>query len=514
MRQFSLTFLPGNGPLKTPAVGVKMTLLDSNEEIGGGARRGLLEAVLRTDLYSFVQAAFPIVSGGKSLQLNWHLAAMTHALTDVINGNTRRLIITVPPRSLKSICSSVALPAYVLGHDPTRRIICVSYSEVLARKHSNDCRNLIHSPLYHRIFPRTRISPSKDTETEFMTTAGGSRLTTSVGGTLTGRGGNLLIIDDPLKPQDAHSESGRESLKQWFSGTLLSRLDNKSEGAIIVVMQRLHPDDLVGHLLEQGGWTLLNLPAVAETQCSIPLGMNRYHYRQVGDLLHPEREDQVALDELKRAMGSMEFAAQYQQAPVPIDGNLIKWSWFKFYDSPPTPRLGDRLIVSWDTAMSSNQLCDYSACVVLHVRGETVYILDVLRARLEYPDLRRAVLSQHARWRQTQGAAYHLLIEDKGSGQSLIQDLNRENIHAIRIDPEGEKTLRMAAQAAHIEAGAVHLPRNAPWLDEFKKETLSFPNGKNDDQVDALSQGLQRAFLPKPPAVVQGRYSRHGRRNF
>ena len=346
------------------------------------ARLALFDAVLRNDLYAFVQAAFPIVAGGQVLQRNWHLEAMTAALTDVINGKCRRLIITVPPRSLKSICASVALPAFALGQDPSRNIICVSYSEVLSRKHGNDCRALMHSPMYRRIFPRTRISSSKDTETEIRTTAGGTRLTTSVGGTLTGRGGNLLIIDDPLKPQDAQSESSRESVKQWYSNTLLSRLDHKSEGSIIVVMQRLHPDDLVGHLLEQGGWTHLNLPAIAESECSIALGNNRYHHRRIGDLLHPERENEVALHELKTSMGSMEFSAQYQQAPVPLGGNLIKWSWFKFYNAPPSPRPGDRLIVSWDTAMSSNQLADFSACVVLLVRGETVYVLDVIRARL------------------------------------------------------------------------------------------------------------------------------------
>ncbi len=212
----------------------------------------LAAAIIGTDLYSFIRASFPIVSGGGQFLPNWHVEAMSYELSEVMRGRTRRLIITVPPRSLKSICASVALPAFALGHDPSRRIICVSYSEGLARKHANDCRALMRSDLYRRIFPATRISPAKDTETEVMTTARGSRLATSVGGTLTGRGGNLLIIDDPLKPQDAHSESARESLKQWYSNTLLSRLDHKTEGSIIVVMQRLHPDDLVGHLLEQG----------------------------------------------------------------------------------------------------------------------------------------------------------------------------------------------------------------------------------------------------------------------
>ena len=233
---------------------------------------------------------------------------------------------------------------------------------------------------------RVTRSSAPTTETEIVTIAGGLRLTTSVGGTLTGRGGDLIIIDDPLKPQDAYSESARESQKQWLTGTLLSRLDHKSKGSIIVVMQRLHPDALVGHLIEQEGWKLLNLPAIAETDCRIPLGINRDHHRRVGDLLHPEREDQATLDELRRTMGSMEFAAQYQQAPVPRDGNLIKWSWFKFYDSSPRPGPGDHLIVSWDTAMSSNQPSDFSVCVVLLVRGETVQITRADRSHRQQAD--------------------------------------------------------------------------------------------------------------------------------
>src|SRR5262245_24857671 len=385
MRPFWPTSWHGTKAPTPPTVGTDMTSTDVNSSniapLPGSTRLALFDAVLRSDLYAFVQAAFPIVAGGQVLQRNWHLEAMAAALTDVINGKCRRLIITVPPRSLKSICASVALPAFVLGQDPSRNIICVSYSDVLSRKHGNDCRALMHSTMYRRIFPHTRISPSKDTEAEIRTTAGGSRLTTSVGGTLTGRGGNLLIIDDPLKPQDAQSESARDSLKQWYSNTLLSRLDHKSEGSIVVVMQRLHSDDLVGHLLEQGGWTHLNLSAIAETECSIALGNDRYHHRRIGDLLHPERENEAALHELKTSMGSMEFSAQYQQAPVSLGGNLIKWSWFKFYNAPPDPRPGDRLIVSWDTAMSSNQLADFSVCVVLLVRGETVYVLDVTRAR-------------------------------------------------------------------------------------------------------------------------------------
>ena len=448
--------------------------------------------ILSSDFYSFVQASFPIISGGARLDRNWHLEAMAAALESVRTGHCRRLIITIPPRSLKSICASVAFPAFVLGRDPARKIICVSYADSLARKHANDCRALMRSPLYQFVFPATRIGVGKDAEQETMTSARGFRLATSVGGTLTGRGGDMIIIDDPLKPQDAMSEVARENVKQWYSNTLLSRLDHKRDGAIIIVMQRLHCDDLVGHVMEQGGWQQLNLPAIAEEPMQIPLGNGRAYNRNVGELLHPSREDKPTLDQLRDAMGSMAFSAQYQQSPVPTEGNLIKWSWFKFFDSAPQPDKYDKLIVSWDTAMSANQLSDFSACVVLLVKGGSMYVLDVIRARMEYPELRRAVIASHQRWSGTTHR-YALVIENKGSGQSLLQDLRSQRIHAISMEPEGDKILRMSAQTAPIEAGAIHLPKSAPWLETFKQELLAFPAGRHDDQVDAFSQALKRA---------------------
>ena len=269
-------------------------------------------------------------------------------------------------------------------------------------------------------------------------------------------------------------------------------------------MQRLHPDDLVGHLLEQGGWRHLNLPAIAEEEMIIDLGRQRRHVRKVGELL-PRKEIRKSAEQLRSSMGSMEFAAQYQQAPVPPEGNMIKWAWFGSYDVAPTPQYGDQLTVSWDTAQSSRELADYSACVVLLRRVDRVYILDVLRERLEYPDLKRAVIKSHAKWRWL-GVEFSLLIEKQGSGLSLIQDLHRENIYAIGVQPTADKIVRMAAQTPTIKSGAVHLPVRAPWLGEFQKEIMSFPVGKHDDQVDALSQALQRTPRPEPQPVYVTRY--------
>ena len=456
----------------------------------------VLDAALRTDFYAFVQAMFPLVSPGDQFQRNWHIEAIAHVLTEVMRGNIRRLIITVPPRSLKSICASVAFPAFVLGHDPTRCIICVSYSEGLAGKHANDCRALMRSARYRQLFPRTRISPSKDTELEVMTTARGYRLATSVGGTLTGRGGNLIVIDDPMKPQDAQSQSARDNTIQWYRNTLLSRTNNKATDPIVVVMQRLHVDDLVGNLLEQEGWTHLNLPAIAELEQRIPLGSGRFHIRRPNDLLHPERESQEVLHEIKRTMGSVEFTAQYQQTPVPPGGNLIKWEWFRFYEQEVYCQAGDRMIVSWDTAMSASELSDYSACIVVLARKETVYILDVFRERLDYPSLKRKVIEFHQQWRRAAQnyAKYEFAIEYKGSGMSLIQDLRQLHIHAIPVRPDCDKAMRMNKHTARIEAGAVLLPDRAQWLEDFRNEILAFPAGRHDDQVDAFSQALERAF--------------------
>ena len=228
-----------------------------------------------------------------------------------------------------------------------------------------------------------------------MTTQRGFRLATSTGGTLTGRGGNIIIIDDPLKPADAHSDARRLDLKQWVSNTLLSRLDDKNTGAIVLVMQRLHIDDLAGRLMEQGGWEVLSLPAIAEVAQEVVIGPDKVHFRRVGELLHPEREPLAVLEQLKTDMGSYDFSAQYQQAPVPAGGNMIKFEWFGFF-SNPLPRPETAIIVqSWDTASSTSELASYSVGITAQVdKNGTIHILDVVRGR-GFPELVREIRKAH-----------------------------------------------------------------------------------------------------------------------
>jgi hypothetical protein len=235
-------------------------------------KHAFLDALLREDFVSFLNKTFVEVSGGDQFLGNWHIDAIAWELKQIQDGNNTRLIVTMPPRYLKSIAISVAWPAWMLGHKPQLRFVCVSYSKELASKHASDCRAVMQTDWYQRIFPKTRLRKGSMAEMDFGTTQGGGRLSTSVGGTLTGRGGDIIVIDDPIKPDEAHSETTRKTVLHWFSNTLLSRLNDKKTGSIVLVMQRLHEEDLAGHLLEAGGWHHLSLPAIAETDLEIATG--------------------------------------------------------------------------------------------------------------------------------------------------------------------------------------------------------------------------------------------------
>ncbi|HEY6356618.1 MAG TPA: hypothetical protein VIX35_00155, partial [Vicinamibacterales bacterium] len=270
-----------------------------------------VNALLRQDLPSFIAKSFQTLNGGECFLPNWHIDSMARDLEQCREGLTKRLIITLPPRYLKSICVSVAFPAWLLGHDPTRKIICASYSNDLAGKHARDCREIMESRWYRKIFPSTHLDRRHNTELDFQTSAHGCRYSTSVGGTLTGIGGNYLIIDDPMKAADANSEAERRRVKEWFNTTAYTRLNNKNEDVIIIVMQRLHVDDLVGHLLEQEdhGWTVLDIPAIAEDDRAYQIGDNEFHMRRADEVLHEARENAAMLDAVKRRIGSYTFAA-------------------------------------------------------------------------------------------------------------------------------------------------------------------------------------------------------------
>lgn len=447
----------------------------------------ILSAVLRKDFSSFIAKGFQVVSPGEPFIPNWHIDVLADYLMRVHRGEIKRLLITLPPRNLKSICVSVAFVAWLLGKDPTKRIITVSYGNELSAKLARDTRAVMESAWYRQVFPQTQLI--RNAELDLETKQRGGRYATSVGGALTGRGGNLLIIDDPAKPQDMLSKVKREALKQWYDGTLYSRLDNKAEGAIILVMQRLHVDDLAAYVLPKESWIQLNLPAIAESEQIFDLADGRRIIRSAGSVLHEQREPMKILDGLRAMIGTYNFSAQYQQEPVPEEGNLVKWAWFQTYDRPPVLEPGDWIVQSWDTANKTTVLSDCSVCTTWHVKGSFYYLIDVFRERLDYPGLRHAVIAQARQYR-----VHTLLMEDTAFGTALIQEFrNRSQAGVpapIPVTPRDEKAVRLATQSTVIEAGQVWLPRQASWLDAFRSELMAFPQGRHDDQVDSLSQFL------------------------
>ncbi|MFL6387936.1 MAG: phage terminase large subunit [Terriglobales bacterium] len=443
--------------------------------------------ILRQDFSGFIERSFRELNPQTDFVSNWHIRVMAHELEKCRHGWTKRLIINIPPRSLKSISVSVAFIAWLLGHQPSSQIMAVSYAQDLANKLSLDCRSVMLSRWYQELF-NTRLSTLRQAVPEFMTTERGVRLATSVGGVLTGRGADYIIIDDPLKPEEALSATQRKTVNDSYDHTLYSRLNDKDRGCIIVIMQRLHEDDLVGHLLNQGEWKVLRFPAIAEEDeqwaITTATGQTRRFKRNRGEALHAGRESLDALKVIRETLGEYNFAGQYQQSPAPLGGGLVKAGWFKTYTELPTDF--ELIFQSWDTANKATELSDHSVCTTWGTKDKNLYLLHVLRKRLDYPNLKRAVAEQALAFNPR-----NIVIEDKASGTQLIQELIEERVHGVsKYEPTADKVVRMNTVTSTMENGFVYLPEKAEWLAEYLHELTTFPNGKFDDQADSTSQAL------------------------
>ena len=451
------------------------------------------DALTRTDFNVFVERVFVELNGSESYLDNWHIGLLCAELEGVRRGEVKRLAIALPPRNLKSIVTSVAFPAWLLGNDPAAKIICASYGQQLADNLARDCRQVMLSDWYRALFPQSRLRADRQSTAFLETTAGGTRHATSVGGVLTGFGADVLIVDDPTKPEEAYSDVERTKANHWANHTLFTRLNNKATGTIIVVMQRLHEADMIGHLQNQLDMKLVSFPAIAQSEEDLEwlssFGPCRYR-RVEGEALHPEREPLGLLEELRVALGPRLFAAQYLQMPAPPGGSIVKPEWFSRYDQANPPPF-DTILQSWDTASKATQLSDYSVCTTWGRRDRQLFLLHVFRKRLEYPDLKRAVVEQARLF-----GASKVLVEDASSGQALLQDLRNDNFYLVEaIKPKGDKTMRLNGVTAAIEAGQVFVPMHAPWLDDYLHELMMFPAGRYNDQVDSTSQALSNALI-------------------
>lgn len=445
--------------------------------------------LLRHSLSLFTERVFKDLYPSVMFLGNWHIDLIAYEIEQVLASNTKRLIINVPPRSLKSIIASVSAVAWALGKEPHMEIICVSYGQELADKLAEDTRNIMMSEWYFGLFG-VALKGARPPVSDFKTRDGGGRFATSIGGVLTGRGGDLIIIDDPLKPSEALSDISRNNANEWIMHTLMSRLNDKKKGAVIIIMQRLHVDDVVGHVQNLGEWKVISLPSIAESTQVFEyetLSRKEKITRYVGDVLHPEREPLDVLMQLKQSLGEYHFSGQYQQEPVPLGGGMFKTEWFQYYHPHEFPIEQGQIIQSWDTANKESEFADYSVCTTWKVYDEQYYLMEVYRARMNYPTLKHKVIQK--------AEQYHpdtILIEDKASGTQLIQELKNQGMFKIKeYSPKCDKTMRAHAQTGAFECGKVKLPISAPWLADYTYELTSFPKGKYDDQVDSTTQAIE-----------------------
>ena len=453
------------------------------------AKSQIVEAACRNDFLSFFQWCFHVLEPGSTLNMNWHHYAMAYHLELVLRGVIKRLIIVAPPRTLKSLMCSVAFPAYALGRNPAWRGIGISHGTDLQIKFSNECRAVIDSPRYRILFPGVQLS--KNTETEFHTTQGGYRYARSAEGGLTGIGGGTLILDDFQKPMDMLSEARRTFTNNLYYNTVASRTDNQHTGAIMAVGQRLHMEDHIGMLLGSAEkWTVLTLPAIAEKDEYIPIGPGRWHLRRVGDLLDPEQQNREFLEAL-RSQDPETYAAQYQQSPIPPGGFMIKRDQIQYCDELPKKTSSSVYLQSWDTGQKPGKSNARSACLDILVQDNKYFIVHAMVGQWEYQELEQRLLS-----RANEHKPNVILIEDAGFGTALIGTWKRKGLPVVAVQPEGDKKTRLLRHISKFANAQVFLLKTSPGRADLETELFSFPGGRRNDLVDALSQALAYKHVP------------------
>lgn len=411
--------------------------------------------------------------------LNWHHKKVSDALMKVYRGETNRLIINIPPRYSKTQMAVVDFISWCFGQHPDCEFIHISYSDTLATNNSYQTRNRLIEPAYRQLFPNTILSPDSKSRGEWRTTAGGVMYATGSQGTITGYGAGKvrpgfaggIILDDPSKPDEVTSDIMRRKVIDNFQQTIESRL-NKPETPIIIIMQRLHEEDLSGWLLAGGNgekWEHLCIPAINDD----------------GEALWPEKHDIDKLREMERQKPWV-FAGQYMQRPAPKGGGIFKTDWWKYYNPNAKPRF-NRVIQSWDTALKTKEINDYSCCTTWGETDTGYYLIDIWMGKIEAPDLERTAIML-----ANKHSPQAVLIEDKASGIGLIQSLRQQTrLPVVPIEPKGDKVLRANEVSPIIESGRVFLPEGAGEVPRYVLSLSQFPNGLHDDDVDSTTQALK-----------------------
>lgn len=469
------------------------------------ALRLLLADQMAGDLASFAKKAWTVLNPTRPLIWSWHYDYLCEMLTLVKQRRLLRLIINIPPRTLKSTLVTIFFPCWVWLTEPEHNFLTASYSLDLSTEHSVTRRSLLQSPWFQRLFgDRFSLSGDRNQVGQYFNNKRGGMIATSVGATAMGRGCDTAILDDPVSADQAMSDAERNTANNWVDNTLRSRLNDPATGAILLIMQRLHELDPTGFLLEQepGVWTHVRIPLEAEQDeiWTFPISRTIIE-RQTGSILTPRRFPEATVEQLKGRR--LSWAGQYQQSPAALGGNLIKRSEVRYYggidprNGQPDEKLPDhfdRKVISVDCAFKDLGTSDYVAIGVIGVKGRKRYVLNVVNAHLDAS----ATEAEIRRQRGAHSPVCAVLIEDAANGPAVIQRLKINVPGVIEIKPQGGKIARMFAAAPEWQAGDWFVDRNAAWTEPLVEQLTMFPNARNDDMADMMSQAsawlLQATF--------------------
>lgn len=464
-------------------------------------------AACRESFWSFVRRAWHTVEPGQHYVDGWHIGVICAHLEAVSRGEIHNLIINIPPRCTKSLLLCVFWPAWIWTWAPEKKFLFVSYAATLSVRDSIKCRMVIESPWYQRLFGHGfQLSESQNKRDNYLNTAGGQRISSSIGGTVTGEGGDFCAADDPHNVEQALSEHVRGTTLRWFDETWPTRLNNPQSGGRVVIMQRLHEQDVTGHLMETGDYELLVLPMEFESDrnCVTSLGIPDQR-TQEGELLWPERFGEKALSGLKTPLGTYGVAGQLQQRPVPRGGGMFKRTAFKECAMAPERTNWCRY---WDLAGTEpsidrrQRLPDATAGALVGLGPDNrIYVGDMKHFRATSLDVERCVRATA----EEDGPNVMVCVEQEpgASGKHVAEYYTRNVLLGFNVrcfKPGVGKTKAWGAEplAAQAEAGNVYLVRG-PWMEKFLREAEIFPNGTYDDQVDAVTGGFHVIIKKRKP---------------
>jgi predicted phage terminase large subunit-like protein len=453
----------------------------------------------RADFWCFVELMFPVLHAGSKIIFSPYLELIASSLQRVEQGKYKRVLINLPPRHMKSVITSVLYPAWRLGREPADKFICISYSDDLAHDLSNSTRLVMRSPLYKKLFPATQLQ--KSSEDHIRTTKGGYRYATSVGSTITGFGADEIIIDDPLQPEDASSETKTQAYRSWLGSSVLTRFNDQTRGVLILVMHRLAPNDPSAHF-EPTADLVLRLPLIAEVdEKAYSFNGRKIYSRKAGELLNPAQLDLPAIDRLRRMLPSHVFSSQYQQRPTLGGSGMYSVDKWPRYDAEKPPKF-ELAIHSWDvgaTVSGNASVCTVWGLCKNAQEKDAIYLLNIIRLRIELPELLAAIKTANQRDRPAL-----IVIDERGVGLGTFQFLHRDGFrHVVGstatsdvLEREGQLGVRPSAskidrfgKTIHMIAdGRVLIPKRAPWLERFLAEVAGFPNLVDKDQVDSMTQ--------------------------